>query len=88
MLALPCPRPRPDALPEPGGSGRTWCGAGLSNLAGTCWGLFLQKTGLVCAKPTYVDFRGRFWAQKPHHIWSKALPGPIYRFERTEEPPS
>ena len=33
MLALPCPRPRPDALPEPGGSGRTWGGAGLRNLA-------------------------------------------------------
>ena len=33
MLALPCPRPRPDALPEPGGSGRTWGGAGLGNLA-------------------------------------------------------
>ena len=23
-------------------------------------GVFLQKSGLVCAKPTYVDFRGRF----------------------------
>ena len=28
MLALPCPRPRLDALPGPVGAGRAWGGAG------------------------------------------------------------
>ena len=39
------------------------------------FGSFLQKRDMLSAKPTYVDFRRRFWAQMPHRIWSSHLYG-------------
>ena len=41
-------------------------------------GSFLQKADMLSAKPTYINFRRRFWAQKPHRIWCNAPPGPLY----------